>query len=161
MLYPLKIHRQPQKRLDLFYLTVRWVLGLVFIYAGVLKLMQVQSFAVLIGAYGLIPDYLLTPVAVILPILEVLAGLGLLADLWGSLTAVTIMLLFFIAILGYGIWMGLDIDCGCFGPNDPEAIAFLGLQTTLYRDVAMLSAAIYLYWRRRSSVRIQVNPSKL
>ena len=40
----------------------------------------------------------------------------------------------FMAILGYGISMGLDVDCGCFGPEDPESKAFHGLRAALYRD---------------------------
>ena len=127
---------------------MRWILGVVFIYSGATKLIEPQHFAVLIDAYGLLPDALLMPVAVILPALEVVAGAGLLVDVRGSLGTVTALLLLFVLILSYGIHMGLDVDCGCFGPDDPEAEAFHGLKLALYRDMVMLAAIVLLYvWR--------------
>ncbi|MGB5485817.1 MAG: MauE/DoxX family redox-associated membrane protein [Lysobacterales bacterium] len=131
------------------YRIVRWVLGGIFIYSGATKLLAPQTFAVLIEAYGLVPDMLLMPVALILPALEVVAGVGLLFDIRGSLAVIAGLLLLFIAILGYGIRMGLDVDCGCFGPEEPEAEAFHGLRLALYRDMAMLAAVAFLHgWRR-------------
>ncbi len=131
------------------YRLLRWSLGVIFIYSGATKLLAPQLFAVLIEAYGIVPEGLLMPVAVILPALEVLAGVGLLFDIHGSLAVITGLLLLFVAILGYGIWMGLDVDCGCFGPGDMEAEAFHGLRPALYRDMVMLTAVVFLYgWRR-------------
>ena len=49
---------------------------------------------------------------------------------WAKVWA-AVLLILFIAVLGYGIWLGLDIDCGCFGPGDPEHDAFSGLRTAL------------------------------
>lgn len=138
--------RQP---LTWLYRLLRFLLGIVFIYSGTTKLMAPEVFAVLIEAYGILPDPLLMPVAVMLPAAEVLAGAGLIVDLRGSLAAITAMLLLFVLILGYGISMGLDVDCGCFGPEDPEARAFHGLRPALYRDFGMLACVCFLYlWRR-------------
>ncbi len=136
------------------YRFIRWIIGTVFIYSGAAKLIEPQHFAVLIDAYGLVPDALLMPVAVILPALEVFAGAGLLVDVRGSLGAVTALLLLFVLILSYGIHMGLDVDCGCFGPDDPEAEAFHGLKLALYRDLVMLAAIGLLYvWRHVGHIR--------
>jgi hypothetical protein len=81
--------------------------------------------------------------------MEFVAGAGLLFDLEGSLSIISALLLVFIGILAYGIWMGLDVDCGCFGAGDPEKKAFHGLRSSLYRDLIMLAGAVFLYWRRR------------
>jgi hypothetical protein len=135
------------------YKLTRWVLGGVFVAAGGLKLMEPQTFAVLIEAYGIVPESLLMPTAMLLPALEVAAGVGLLFDIRGSLSVVTGLLLVFIAILAYGIWMGLDVDCGCFGLEDPEADAFHGLRQALYRDVVLLAGVAFLFgWRRYRAV---------
>ncbi len=49
--------------------------------------------------------------------------------------------------------MGLDVDCGCFGAEDPEAEAFHGLRTALYRDLVMMAGIVFLYvWRRIRSI---------
>jgi len=46
------------------------------------------------------------------------------------------------------------VDCGCFGPEEPEAEAFHGLRLALYRDMAMLAAVAFLYgWRRYRRVQ--------
>lgn len=131
------------------YRLLRWILGAIFIYSGATKLIAPQTFAVLVEAYGVVPDALLLPVAVVLPAMELVAGAGLLVDIRGSLAVLSALLMLFVAILGYGIRMGLDVDCGCFGPEDPEAEAFHGLRPALYRDLVMLAAVVFLYaWRR-------------
>ncbi|MDF1536602.1 MAG: DoxX family protein [bacterium] len=131
------------------YRLVRWAIGGLFLYAGLLKLADPDTFAVLIDAYGIVPESLLMPVAVALPALEVFAGIGLILDIEGSLSIIAGLLLFFIVLLRCGIWMGLDIECGCFGPGDPEAEAFHGLWQAIYRDLAMLCGVALLYGQRR------------
>jgi hypothetical protein len=61
-------------KLDGIYRFLRWVLGGIFIYSGTTKLLAPKTFAVLIEAYGLVPDGMILPVAVILPFLEVVGG---------------------------------------------------------------------------------------
>jgi hypothetical protein len=117
-------------------------------------LLEPKIFAVLIEAYGIVPEGLLMPVAIGLPLLEVIAGIGLLFDIRGSLSLITGLLVLFMVVLGYGIWMGLDVDCGCFGPEDPEAEAFHGLRQSLYRDLAMMAGVFFIYgWRRYRTIR--------
>ena len=140
--------------MDWSYRLCRWTLGGVFIYAGGTKLVEPEIFAVLIEAYGIVPERLLMPVAIGLPLLEVIAGIGLLFDIRGSLALITGLLVLFIVVLGYGIWMGLDVDCGCFGPDDPEAEAFHGLRLSLYRDLSMMAGVFFIYgWRRYRAIR--------
>ncbi len=140
--------------LDSLYHIGRLGIGTLFIYAGSLKLSDPAVFAALIDAFGIVPEGLLGPVSVLLPVLELLAGVALLFDLEGSLSIITGLLILFTAILGYGIWMGLDVDCGCFGPQEPEAKAFQGLRTSIYRDLAMLAGVVYLYvWRRKRGIQ--------
>jgi hypothetical protein len=75
-------------KLDGIYRFLRWVLGGIFIYSGTTKLLAPKTFAVLIEAYGLVPDGMILPVAVILPFLEVVGGAGLLVDIRGCLAVV-------------------------------------------------------------------------
>jgi uncharacterized membrane protein YphA (DoxX/SURF4 family) len=136
------------------YKILRLSLGGLFIYAGSIKLIEPKTFAILIEAYGIVPESLLMPMTIILPVLEVAAGIGLLFDVEGSLSVIAGLLVFFIAILSYGIWMGIDVDCGCFGPKDPESEAFHGLKASLYRDLIMLSGIVFMYiWRRYRAIK--------
>jgi len=138
---------------DWLYKFLRWGLAGVFIYAGSTKLLDPKTFAVLIEAYGIVPESLLMPISIALPILEVTAGIGLFFDIEGSLAVITGLLGLFIVILSYGIWVGLDVDCGCFGPQDSKAEAFHGLRQSLYRDIGMLTGVIFIYaWRRYRAI---------
>ncbi len=140
--------------MNFVYRLVRWVLAFIFLYAGVTKLLDPKAFAVLIKAYGILPGSLLMPVAIGLPLLEVVAAIGLILDIRGSLAVISGLLGVFIAILIYGIRMGLDVDCGCFGPEEIESRAYHGLRDALKRDLIMGVGIAYLYaWRRFRSIR--------
>jgi uncharacterized membrane protein YphA (DoxX/SURF4 family) len=130
------------------YRILRVLYAVLFFYAGVNKLLNAGSFAAVIDAFGLLPDILIMPIAVTLPLLEVIAGIGLVLDLRSSLAVVAVLLLFFLAVVSYGIWMGLDIDCGCFGPGDPEGEAYKSLRPAFYRNIALLTGIVYLYCLR-------------
>lgn len=133
------------------YRIIRWGLGLLFVYAAAGKFTDPQEFSEVIGAFGLLPETLLHPAAVVLPFLEVVAGVGLLLDIRGSLAVYAGLLSVFGMVVGYGIRLGLDIDCGCFGPNDPFS-EVLGLRGTLYRILLLLGFCAYLHiWRRACS----------
>lgn len=129
---------------------VRLLLAGLFIASGVLKLLDPPRFATLIAGFGLLPHPLILPAAIILPVVELAAGIGLFFCRRGSLAAIATLLILFMAVLAYGIHLGLDIDCGCFGPEDPEQ-AYKGLKGALVRDAAMMAAVLFLYWSRGRS----------
>ena len=130
------------------YRLVRLTLAILFIWAGTIKIADLDAFAVIIRDFGLVPGWSVVPIAVVLPVVEVIAAIGLIFDFRGSLSVITGLLLLFMAILIYGIALGLDIDCGCFGPNDPEFRAYHGLRIALYRDLVMVTGIVFLYWWR-------------
>jgi uncharacterized membrane protein YphA (DoxX/SURF4 family) len=130
------------------YHFLRLSLACIFIYAGFIKLLDPRAFAHAIAQYDLIPEGLLPLVAVGLPALELLAGLGLIGEVRGSLTLIAILLLIFLVILGYAVWHNLDIDCGCFTIDELDAQHHV--TTAFRRDLVMIAATLYLYWRRLS-----------
>jgi uncharacterized membrane protein YphA (DoxX/SURF4 family) len=132
-----------------FYRVLRALYGILFLYAGLNKLFDPGSFAIVIDAFGLVPDILIMPIAVALPLLEILAAIGLIVDVRSSLAVVGGLLLFFLTVVGYGIWMGLDIDCGCFGLGDPEGEAYKRLRPAFYRNIALLIGIAYLYYVKK------------
>lgn len=101
---------------DLLTMLSRLVIGIMFIYASWYKIIEPASFAKSIWFYHLVPGYLINLMAVILPWLELLAGLALIlgifyegAKIWSAL-----MMVVFIVALTSTIVRGIDIDCGCF-----------------------------------------------
>lgn len=133
-------------RLKILDLLARWGLAVVFLWAGVPKLFAPYAFAQVIGAYGLLPDPLVLPAAVLLPAAEIVIAIGLLANRARCLQAAAALLVLFIGVLSYGIFLGLDIDCGCFGPEDPEHEAFAGLHLALGRDILLAIPLLFSLW---------------
>jgi uncharacterized membrane protein YphA (DoxX/SURF4 family) len=131
------------------YFILRCVLAAVFLYAGAGKLMDVQGFATVISGYGLLPGQLNYVAAVVLPLAEIVVAFGLIWDVKGSLSSYSVLLLVFMGVLAHGINMGLDVDCGCFAPGDPEGEAYHSLRGALLRDAFLLAGCGYLYFLRR------------
>ena len=123
----------------------RWFIAGVMIFAAVPKLSDPVAFSEIVGAYGLLPDFLVLPTAFSLPLLELIAAFLLIKGRISGLWIATILMLLFIAVLSYGIWLGLDIDCGCFGPGDIESEAFSNLRMALVRDLLLCIPIIYCF----------------
>jgi uncharacterized membrane protein YphA (DoxX/SURF4 family) len=98
-------------------LVFRLVLGGLFVYAGVVKVLDPLGFAQDIRNYRLVGQSLSFIAAVVLPWLEILAGVALAAGIWKRASALIIsgLLVFFILLTLVTIARGLDVECGCFG----------------------------------------------
>jgi uncharacterized membrane protein YphA (DoxX/SURF4 family) len=117
----------------------RLILGVIFVYAAYAKLRAPWiEFVGSLAAFQILPYNLLEPIARTLPAFELILGLGLISGLWQrwfSLAASLLLLLFF-SVMVRSYAMGLQIDCGCFGPG--EALG----PKTLARDFTMLALAV-------------------
>jgi uncharacterized membrane protein YphA (DoxX/SURF4 family) len=93
----------------------RWVLGVIFVAAGAMKIGAAQSFAQSIASYRLVPEFLHHPIARSLPILEICLGtacvLGVLPMVAGWVAFV--LLLGFASGVGWNLMRGRRFDCGC------------------------------------------------
>jgi uncharacterized membrane protein YphA (DoxX/SURF4 family) len=98
-------------------LTIRIILGFVFIYAGVEKTVEPEMFANSISNYKLIPELLVNFIAITLPWIELVTGILLVFGVWvkeNSMIICTLLLMFIIMIV-ISLIRGLNIECGCFG----------------------------------------------
>lgn len=114
-----------------------WILGLVFIYSGITKIIEPAVFAKAVGNYRILPWYLINLVAIFMPWLEIAPGLALFFPGWRRPAAKIILILtglFTIAVVT-ALIRGLDISCGCFGGDNSR----VGLQTLLI-DIGILLA---------------------
>lgn len=126
-------------------------LGAVFLAAGVLKIADPTGFAVSLALMRTLPDALIGPVAILLPWVEVVAGLALIvtrryrdAATWLILS----LLIPFTAALIVSMAGDAGGSCSCFGGgagflNRPEV--------GLVRNVVLGAAAVVLIRRRVTS----------
>lgn len=101
----------------------RWIVGGVFIAASYHKILDPGEFALSIYHYQLMPFDLINGLALILPWLELLAGVALiLAPGWrrGAIVVLAGLLIVFTAAIGLNMARGIDVACGCFS-SDPKA----------------------------------------
>ncbi|MCJ7499472.1 DoxX family protein [bacterium] len=94
----------------------RLFVGGLFLYTGATKLADVAGFSQSIAAYGILPAVLLPCAAIGLPAIEVVAGFGTLLNKRWAILGILAMMVMFTGVLGYGVAVGLEIDCGCFSP---------------------------------------------
>ncbi len=121
-------------------LVCRIAVGLVLVIAGGMKLFDMPTLAQNIENFRLLPVSWVNVVAIILPPVEVIAGLCLIFGfaINGSLFIATSLFVIFGIAIESAILRGLDIECGCFGTSDADMV---GLKA-LIRDVIFLIATI-------------------
>ena len=63
-------------------MALRFILGAIFVYASFHKILEPAMFAKIIYGYGLFPEFSINLIAIILPFLELYAGLALLLGIY-------------------------------------------------------------------------------
>ena len=100
-----------------FWRIIDLIVGGIFIYAGVLKILDPVQFANDIDNYKTLPWLISVRLAFYLPWLEIFCGLALVSRLLyrGGLSILTALIAVFIGATVGAKARGLDITCGCFG----------------------------------------------
>lgn len=125
---------------------VRWYLGYVFIYACLHKIAHPASFALDVATYEILPLFLINFMAIILPWVELVAGIQLVVGYKTRAAAVLIsgMMVMFIIAVAIALAKGLDMSCGCFASQaaqDADPISML----TVWRDTGWLVLSLYVF----------------
>jgi putative oxidoreductase len=149
-------------------LAVRLYLGVVFLFACYHKILNPHSFAVDIATYQILPLALVNPMAIILPWVELAAGLMVCVG-WrtrAAMLAIGGMLVMFTVAIVMALAAGLDMSCGCFASagtvDDPIS------WRTVWREIGWLLLAWYVLlfdrsplgidgWRARKRARSTIN----
>src|SRR4051812_46489231 len=102
--------------------TIAWrvlgfIIGAVFIYAGIIKLLDPVGFGNDIDNYKMLPWTISVRLAFFLPWLEIFAGLAVIFRrlYFGGLFILLALVVVFIGGSIFAKARGLDISCGCFG----------------------------------------------
>lgn len=135
---------------------VRFILGSIFIIAGIPKILDTASFATAVYNYHLLPDTFINLFAIILPWLEVIIGGMLILGIWmpGAVILYNLLMVAFIGALSFNTARGLDISCGCFSTDSSDIIG----KGTIFRDLIIFCASLYLafvvFFKKITSDRI-------
>ena len=133
-----------------FIVALRIGVGAAFVYAGAIKLGDPLQFADNIASFRILPGSFINPLALSLPIFEILSG-GLLAAGWfrrPAALAIVIVSAVFLAAIASALERGLTIDCGCFGSGVPSRER---MWLDLGRDMILLVGALITCLRARES----------
>ena len=126
---------------DIIYLAARLILGAVFVYASVDKIIHPQAFAQIVHNFRILPDFMVNPAALIMPFMELTAGAALIIGrpAFPAALILTGFVVVFAVAVGFNLARGLDFQCGCF-TTSPEARS--ANITTFIRDILLLIPAV-------------------
>jgi uncharacterized membrane protein YphA (DoxX/SURF4 family) len=135
------------------WLTIRvqLALGAIFVVAALPKIADPPSFAHMIYNYRLVPSSLINLSALVMPWVELLAGLALILGLWKAAARTVIGILLAIFIIAISINLGRDnaIDCGCFNVADrgkTHEQRIFDMKVDVVRDLGMLLMVAQLWY---------------
>ena len=133
------------KILSAIAIIIRLLLGFLFLYSALDKILDPAKFAEVIYNYRLLPVELLNICAMIVPWIEITIGITLLLGVWLTASALLLsgLTIVFIGLLLSAIVRGLNIECGCFSL---DAEGSMVSWKRIFEDILILIGGIYLIW---------------
>jgi uncharacterized membrane protein YphA (DoxX/SURF4 family) len=135
------------------WLTIRvqLALGAIFVIAAIPKIADPPSFAHMIYNYRLVPASLINLSALVMPWVELLAGLALILGVWktAARNVIGILLAIFIIAISINLTRDNAIDCGCFNVADrgkTHEQRIFDMKVDVARDLGMLLMVAQLWW---------------
>lgn len=119
-------------------------LGALFVMAALPKLQDPAAFAEAVSHYHLMGDTPGRVLALVLPAVELLAGVALLLGVMhaGAAALVLGMMVMFTGAVGIALARGLDISCGCFDTQGGQNVGWAKIGENL-----ALTAAAFVVWK--------------
>jgi len=101
----------------MFFGTIRILVGLFFLFGGVVKLLDLQSFRDAVVMFDVIPKQFINIATVTIPSAELICGLALLLNSFkrASLSILTFLVAVFITAIAVNLLKGRTFECGCLG----------------------------------------------
>jgi uncharacterized membrane protein YphA (DoxX/SURF4 family) len=128
-------------------LIVRMALAVILGTAGYAKFSEAEGLQkVAVSSYRILPQSMVSPVALGLPVLEMALAALILFGFATRVMAICVGLLFLVFIAGIiSVWArGLSIDCGCFGGGGLVKKGQTHYLQEIFRDLGFLVLAAWL-----------------
>lgn len=137
---------------------VQFVLAAFFFVAGIAKIADPPGFAHEIHNYRLLPDVAVNAMALVLPWLEIVAGVALFLGIAARTSAriLGILLAVFIVALSVNLARKHPVDCGCFGTakvQKTDEQRLTDMKWAIARDVGLLLLVAQILAASRADVR--------
>ncbi len=122
----------------------RIILGALFVYASLDKIIHPLAFAQVIHHYRIAPPDLINYIAVIMPWMEFIAGAVLIigCKARGANLLIGAMLIFFAIILSITALRGINVSCGCFSTSTAVKS---NLVVRIIEDLGMLILSLHIF----------------
>ena len=134
-----------------FVLILRLYIGGLFIYAGISKINNIGQFTVAIATYGIVSYSTAEIMAIVLPWVELISGIFLVAGIGAPFCAAIIGLLlalFSIAIL-INLIRDVPLHCGCFRGSPARVSDFISWWE-FARDLIWLIITLHVFFFDKS-----------
>lgn len=126
---------------------VLWItkvfIGLIFVLSGIEKIADPAGFSDAIANYKLIPNFVINFFAISIPWIELVSGILLIFNQYikeNAFIYISLMSIFTIMVL-IAVLRGLDIDCGCFGTQNVQAVGI----TKIIENLALIILGVYVF----------------
>jgi putative oxidoreductase len=129
---------------------LRILMGLLFIYSGFFKILDLENFSRAISLYGIAPGLLVPYGAIVLPVMELVIGILLLFGYKikaSSLISIALMI-FWTVIISINVYWGKNFECGCFETNKFGLKEEIGIPLIL-RDIVFLFILFLIFQARQ------------
>jgi|TARA_B110000914_G_scaffold123865_1_gene108117 putative oxidoreductase len=130
---------------------LRVIVGTVFLWASLTKIVDPSKFAREISNYHVVPFGLENTIAIFLPWLEFFIGssliLGIMVD--GSIIICSTLLLMFNILVAQAMIRGFNIECGC-GLKEGELVGY----QKLFENFTFLGFCVLIYLREKKFLEI-------
>jgi uncharacterized membrane protein YphA (DoxX/SURF4 family) len=127
------------------------VIGLLLIFSAAHKLLDLESFALTVFRYQLLPDPLVNLTAILLPWIELVCGISLLLIWRWRFAALWLVLIIFSAFtigIIINLFRGTPFGCGCF--KDSALEDPMSWFSVLRNALLLLLIGLGIFWHIRS-----------
>ncbi len=147
------------KKIESLVKFIQIFLGIVFIFSGYTKLADLNLFAEAIANFKILSEQYISFVKYIIPIMEVIIGIGIIFNFKSSFPtfAATLLLSFFTSLIAVKLFEGEEISCGCFGALSHDTLDEYSL---LRNIVLIIVSALIAFFYDYKSIQKKKNSNK-
>ena len=129
------------------------ILGIIFIYASIDKIINPLNFSDAIDNYHITPIEINNLAALIIPFIELVIGVCLIFGVFidGAILITILLLIWFIFIISQALFRGIDLHCGCFDLSEKainDGNIKIEMIKRIIEDFVFLGIALLINYRK-------------